>query len=291
MTTMSTNRLTPFLKWAGGKRWLVRAQPDLFNVEYNNYYEPFLGGGAVFFHLEPSTAILSDKNEHLINLYNQIKSAPKELYNELKKHQELHSKEYYYLIRSARPDCPTKRAAQFLYLNRTCWNGLFRVNLKGDFNVPIGTKSTVIIQDENFEEISKRLRNATIFTGDFEATIDKAGNGDLLFVDPPYTVKHNNNGFVKYNESIFSWDDQERLAASLTRADARGVKIISTNADHKSVRSLYQDKLNIHTVSRASVLAGKSSARTNTTEILITNQSFKKTANNRGKTTIYRYRS
>lgn len=274
MTTTNTNKLTPFLKWAGGKRWLVRAQPDLFNIEYNNYYEPFLGGGAVFFHLEPSKAVLSDKNEHLINLYNQIKSAPTDLHNELKKHQALHSKEYYYLVRSTHLDCPIKRAAQFLYLNRTCWNGLFRVNLKGEFNVPIGTKNTVIIQNESFEEISKRLKNAKIITSDFESTIDRAESGDLLFVDPPYTVKHNNNGFVKYNESIFSWDDQERLAASLIRADARGAKIISTNADHKSVRSLYETKLHVHTVSRASVLAGKSSARTNTTEILITNQIF-----------------
>lgn len=272
--TIVMNRPTPFLKWAGGKRWLVRTQPDLFDIEYNDYYEPFLGGGAVFFHLDPSKAILSDKNEHLINLYNQIKLAPKELHEELQRHQDLHSKEYYYFVRSSRLDCPTKRAAQFLYLNRTCWNGLFRVNRKGEFNVPIGTKNNVIIPDENFEEISKRLKNAQIIASDFEATIDRAQKGDLLFVDPPYTVKHNNNGFVKYNESIFSWGDQERLAASLKKADARGVKIISTNADHDSVRSLYEGKLNIHTVSRASILAGKSSARTSTTEILITNQNF-----------------
>ncbi|KHK64251.1 DNA adenine methylase [Pseudomonas frederiksbergensis] len=266
------DKVDPFLKWAGGKRWLVKARPDIFPCVVNNYYEPFLGGGAVFFHIAPKNSTLSDKNPALINLYLQIKEDWKTLKNELTKHQLLHSKEYYYKIRSTTYQSNEEQAAQFLYLNRTCFNGLFRVNLKGEFNVPIGTKSSVIFPEEDFEKIAQKLKNSKIITSDFEEVIDKAMLNDLVFADPPYTVKHNNNGFVKYNESIFSWEDQERLARALLRAAKRGAHIISTNANHPSVKALYEKNFTITILDRSSVLAGKKSARGGTTEILIMNR-------------------
>jgi DNA adenine methylase len=121
-------------------------------------------------------------------------------------------------------------------LNRTCFNGIYRVNLRGAFNVPKGTKSAVVLPTDDFSEAQRLLRRAKLLDGDFEEVIDQAQSGDLVFADPPYTVRHNNNGFIKYNEKLFSWDDQERLARVLTRAAKRGVKVVATNADHREIR-------------------------------------------------------
>lgn len=266
---MSISPQSPFLKWAGGKRWLIRSQPEIFSTEFERYFEPFLGGGAIYFHLSPKSAVISDTNHNLINLYNQIKNNWQTVQKLLKTHQERHSEAYYYHVRSLKSDNKAEQAAQLLYLNRTCWNGLFRVNKKGEFNVPIGTKNTVLMPGESLENISRSLKGAEIMVSDFQATIEKSKNGDLIFADPPYTVKHNNNGFLKYNESIFNWRDQERLAESLISAKNRGVQVIGTNADHKSVHSLYENEFHIYTLSRTSVLAGKRTARGGTTEILI----------------------
>jgi len=141
MTNTDSN--IPILKWAGGKRWFVNRYNPLFPQKYSTYLEPFFGGGAVFFHLLPNRAILSDVNKELMNLYIAVKDYPEELNKLIKIHDTNHSKDYYYKIRERKYDSNTKKAAQLLYLNRTCWNGLYRVNLSGKFNVPIGTKSTV----------------------------------------------------------------------------------------------------------------------------------------------------
>src|SRR5262249_44908144 len=140
-------------------------------------------------------------------------------------------------------------------LNRTCWNGLYRVNLNGDFNVPIGTKNSVLLDTDNFGKISQLLATTELRCQDYEATIDATAEGDLIFADPPYTVKHNHNGFLKYNESIFSWDDQKRLHSALVRAKIRGAHILLLNADHRSVRDLYRGFGEHRILSRKSVLA------------------------------------
>src|SRR5262249_52089089 len=144
------------------------------------------------------------------------------------------------LMRSARPTGSLERAARFLYLNRTCWNGLYRVNLKGEFNVPIGTKQSVLFEYDDFPEISRLLTNARLLCSDFERVIDATREGDFLYVDPPYIVLHNYNGFLKYNERIFRWTDQVRLRNALLRARHRGVSIVVTNADHASIHQLYR---------------------------------------------------
>ncbi|MDH2134512.1 Dam family site-specific DNA-(adenine-N6)-methyltransferase [Sphingobium yanoikuyae] len=272
MTSASgqTGRATqPFLKWAGGKRWLV-AQGILAPSHIERMVEPFLGSAAVFFSLSPKRALLADVNAELINLYQVIRSSPKELQIILKEYHASHSKEHYYKVRQEVPiDC-TMRAARTLYLNRTCWNGLYRVNKKGVFNVPIGTKSSVLFDGEDFTDYARVLESADIRCQDFEVTLDCCGSGDFLFVDPPYTVKHNINGFVKYDENIFSWDDQVRLAYALRRAGKRGAQILVTNADHESIRELYDADFNYRSASRKSVLAGSSVHRVGTTEALFT---------------------
>lgn len=263
--------IVPFLKWAGGKRWLISVNSQLFPSSYNRYIEPFLGSGAVFFHLNPRQAVLSDLNLELIETYQAIKKDWNRVARILSRHDKNHCESYFYKLRKHRPRTIWSRAARFIYLNRTCWNGLYRVNLNGDFNVPIGTKDRALLSSDNFSGIAKTLRRAELACSDFEPIIDIASKGDFIFVDPPYTVKHNLNGFVKYNEKLFSWDDQIRLSKALARATSRGAKILLTNADHPSILDLYKKKFSMNKISRRSVLAGKAAARVQTTELIVSN--------------------
>lgn len=261
--------MKPFLKWAGGKRWLVRRHPELFPANCARYVEPFVGSGAVFFHLAPARSILSDLNGALINLYDCLKKDPDRIHRLLAAHAKQHGKRYYYVVRGTEFREPFAKAAQFLYLNRTCWNGLYRENLRGEFNVPKGTKDAVLFDDDDFEAAAAMLKKATLVCSDFEPIIEKTRDGDFVFIDPPYTVKHNVNGFVKYNESIFSWADQVRLATALKKKSACGASYLVTNAFHPSILELYEDFATITPVSRASVLSGDSQYRGEVQEALI----------------------
>lgn len=262
--------VSPLLKWAGGKRWLVIADHLPVPISYKRYVEPFLGSGAVFFHLEPEVSVLSDLNSDLINLYKVVRDNPRDFAQMMRAHHNMHTREYYYEVRSKSYETPEEAAARFLYLNRTCWNGLYRVNKRGQFNVPIGTKQSVVMSNDDFYAVSSALKHAELRNEDFESVIDETQRGDFLFVDPPYTVQHNFNGFLKYNEHIFSWQDQVRLSQSLHRAANRGVYIALTNADHESVRNLYEDKFQYKSLIRQSVLAGNSLRRGRTTEAIFT---------------------
>jgi DNA adenine methylase len=273
LQTLSTDggrTVLPFLKWAGGKRWLLNNHPGLFPETFETYFEPFLGSGAIFFGLAPRAAILSDRNQALIECYAAIKTDHRSVSRHLSRHAANHSSDYYYQVREGSFRTSATRAAAFLYLNRVCWNGLYRVNRRGQFNVPLGTKTAVLLETDNFAETAKRLSGATIVSNDFEKTIDAAGHSDFIFADPPYTVKHNNNGFIKYNEALFQWSDQVRLKAALDRAAARGALFMLTNADHSSVRRLYKGA-RIRKVRRFSVLSADASCRGETSEIVITN--------------------
>jgi DNA adenine methylase len=265
--------LSPFLKWAGGKRWFVQKHADLLPKSYNRYIEPFLGGGSVFFHLQPTHSILGDTNPDVISAYCGIKQDWKALVQSLQNHDRNHSDEYYYSIRSSKPRAIISRASRMLYLNRTCFNGIYRVNRQGEFNVPRGTKDAVLMESDKFEEISQLLKSADIRLVDFEVLIDEAESGDFIFADPPYTVRHNFNGFVKYNEKLFSWHDQERLAAALIRARGRGVQVLSTNANHSSVRELYNDKdFHLSITSRFSSISAAPKNRKQFEELIILSQ-------------------
>ncbi len=262
--------LLPFLKWAGGKRWLVRGYIDLFPKTFNRYIEPFLGGGSIFCALRPIKAILADSNARLIETYIQVRDKPKYIAKLLRHHQARHCEEYYYSVRRrTHPRSASQRAAQFIYLNRTCWNGLYRVNLKGEFNVPKGTKSSVLLDSDDFNSLSSALKGAEILSQDFSDTLRRAGPGDFVYVDPPYTVKHNCNAFVKYNERIFSWEDQIRLRNKVRLAIARGAMVAVSNADHESLRKLYRDIGAQMTISRRSVIAAQRQNRGSVDELLI----------------------
>lgn len=260
--------MKPIIKWAGGKRWLLNDPMFALPKFTGRYIEPFVGGGAVFFHLAPTAAIISDANERLIATYKSIRDDWRSVQSSLAEFHTQHSKDFYYEERAREHSSSHLCAAQFLYLNRTCFNGLYRENLKGQFNVPIGTKTQVVLPDDDFEQASKILSRADIRAGDFEAVVAEAVEGDLVFLDPPYTTAHNTNGFVKYNQKIFTWDDQKRLMKAICGAKLRGARVVLTNADHESIHELYVELGAPTVVSRPSVISGSAISRRATTEAL-----------------------
>lgn len=258
--------LKPFIKWAGGKRWLMDNQHFELPSFSGRYFEPFLGGGAVFFNLAPRCAILADINPKLISTYQAIKDDWRKVYSNLKRFQARHSKDFYYEERARVRRAEHAKAAQFLYLNRTCFNGLYRENRAGKFNVPIGSKDSVLLPDDDFEGASKLLQNAELRVSDFQSVIQEARAGDLVFVDPPYTIAHNSNGFLNYNQKIFSWSDQERLRNCVEAAVKRGARVVVTNANHESIHKLYKDLGNPMMLERSSVISGSSKFRGRSSE-------------------------
>lgn len=273
LSTKAVNKkesIAPFLKWAGGKRWFVQRHANLFPKTFNRYIEPFLGGGAVFFHLQPEEALLGDINPDLIAAYCGIQNNWKSLIRSLQHHSRQHSDDYFYEIRGRQPKEGISRASRMIYLNRTCFNGIYRVNQRGEFNVPRGTKDSVLLETDHFDQMAKLLESADIRVADFETLINEAKSGDFVFADPPYTVRHNYNGFVNYNEKLFSWQDQERLANALIRAKKRGAHILSTNANHFSIRELYDKAgFNLTTTSRYSPISASSQHRKQFEELII----------------------
>lgn len=265
---LTENPNIPPLKWAGGKRWFVSGYSDILPKSFNKYIEPFFGSGAVFFSINPKNAVISDINSEIINLYEIIRDDPVGITEKLKYHQRHHSESYYYSVRAMKPRSKLGMAARTLYLNRTCWNGLYRVNLNGVFNVPKGTKNSVILESDDFKRLSSVLSGVDIRCQDFEIVIDSAMKDDFIFVDPPYTVAHNNNGFIKYNQHLFSWSDQLRLRDSLIRASGRGVKFVLTNAAHSSVKELY-DGFDQIVVNRAGVISGDITKRGRFEELVV----------------------
>jgi DNA adenine methylase len=262
--------IKPFLKWAGGKRWLIARHSYLFPIVYANYHEPFLGSGAVFFHLQPKKAYLSDTNARLIDCFEAIKQDWKSVRRYLLEFQKLHSDRFYYSMRDTKYRSKSREAAKFIYLNRTCFNGIYRENLNGVFNVPRGTKNSVVLDDDNFRETASQLRKVQFGKIDFAVAIAKAKDGDFVFVDPPYTVRHNNNGFVKYNQKIFNWDDQIRLRDHVRAAADRGVRLLVTNANHPSILDLYSKIGRANPIERSSVISGAAEFRGTYSEIAIT---------------------
>lgn len=269
MTTTKVDKLPPVLKWAGGKRWLTGQTEDIFPKEFGRLVEPFAGSAAVFFNLAPRKAWLNDLNSDLIETYKAIAADWQGVVKLLEDYHAKHSPDFYYEIRASKPRTPVTKAARFIYLNRTCFNGLYRVNLKGKFNVPVGTRTTVMRPDDDFSATSIRLKRAKLTSVDFEEVIDQTSASDFIFADPPYTVRHNLNGFIKYNEKLFSWTDQVRLRDALFRASKRGVKIVMSNADHESIRDLYSGSPSMRVASRQSVMAANADNRKTTTELLI----------------------
>jgi len=260
----------PLLKWAGGKRWLAPLIAEAIScIPFGRYFEPFCGGAALFFQLAPKRAILSDTNKDLINCYEQIRDNPEAVIAALRRHKN--TERDYYAIREMRPRCDSTRAARVIYLTTLAFNGIYRVNLRGEFNVPYGYKKHVLPCDaERIREASRQLQCARLVVADFEDVAAKAVANDLLYFDPPYTVAHGNNGFLKYNEKILQWEDQLRLACVANSAAERGCWVIVSNADHPSVRSLYTH-FTRDCIHRASIMAASAANRRNVVESIFHN--------------------
>jgi DNA adenine methylase len=260
----------PLLKWAGGKRWLAPRLIEIISgATFSRYFEPFCGGAALFFQLAPRRAVLSDLNPELINCYKQIKQHPNAVIAALRTFKN--SEDGYYLVRKMKPRLDSRRAARILYLTTLAFNGIYRVNLRGKFNVPYGYKTHLGICDEDrIHTASTLLHHAKLLVADFEDVAAEATSNDVIYFDPPYTVAHGNNGFLKYNESILQWEDQLRLACVAVSAAERGCKVIVSNADHPSVRKLYSD-FTMERVWRASVMAASTSHRRCVTECVFHN--------------------
>ena len=267
-----SDRLAPFLRWAGGKRWLIPQILDLFDSEPPvRYHEPFLGGGSVFFALNViDTAYLSDLNTDLIEVYRQVRDNPVGVAERLSVYEN--TSEDYYAARADYPAEPVQRAARFVYLNHTSFNGIFRVNLKGEYNVPFGNRQSMNMPDEAWlRRASTRLQGVELNSADFERALGDVQEGDLVFLDPPYTVAHNNTGFVKYNQHLFSFEDQKRLATEIKRVSELGAKFILTNAAHSSIEKLFSPLGRKLTVSRRNAIGGREASRGRADEYLFTN--------------------
>ena len=226
---------------------------------------------ARFFHLRPKNALLGDTNIELIQTFLAIKSNWKKVWIALREHHRQHHTDYYYRIRRSNPRTQHTRAARFIYLNRTCFNGIHRVNNQGVFNVPKGSKTNVVLVDDDLAAVSSALRHCDLRCCDFSTLVAQAGDNDFLYIDPPYTAKHKNGNFIRYNEVLFQWDDQVRLADALFDASKRGAKIIISNANHRCLRDLYRNFGIFNTVFRNSNLASANDYRGRTSELVISN--------------------
>lgn len=264
--------LAPFLRWAGGKRWLI---PDVLKLlgdtPVKRYHEPFLGGGSVFFALAPTGgSYLSDLNTDLITVYRRVRDNPTGVAALLEGYEN--TSECYYDARAGTPKTDDELAAQFIFLNHTSYNGIFRVNLKGEYNVPFGHRKHLNMPDATWlEQASTRLQGVELHGRSFELSLGDVGEGDLVFMDPPYTVAHNNNGFVKYNQHLFSFEDQKLLAKSIKEIADKGARFILTNAAHSSIDELFSPLGRKIKVSRRNSIGGLKASRGRVEEYVFTN--------------------
>ena len=265
-------RAIPFLRWTGSKKWLVRNGIDNYIPDkFNNYHEPFLGAGAVFFHLRPKGRVfLNDINEELINAYKQIRDNPEKVICYLK--GKKNDKDLYYQIRSTNCRTPHSRAGRFIFLNRTSFNGIYRVNPNGIYNVPYGKRGNVdIVTESNLNLVSESLKDVVLSNNDFYETLYNIRKGDLVYLDPPYTVAHENNGFIEYNSKLFSWQDQERLREMVIKIQEKKASFILSNASHNSIFELYSDIGKFQKHSRYSQVGGRAKTRGVYNELVISN--------------------
>ncbi|EGD38180.1 DNA adenine methylase [Streptococcus sanguinis] len=271
--------LQPFTKWTGGKRQLLEELRSYMPETYGRYFEPFVGGGALFFDLAPEQAVINDFNEELINAYRQIKNNPAELINLLIKHKENNSKDYYLALRSADRDgrisrmTGVERAARILYMLRVDFNGLYRVNSKNQFNVPYGRyKNPKIVDVDLLYQISEYLNenDVEILQTDFAEAVKDAETGDFVYFDPPYIPLNETSSFTSYTHEGFSYEEQVRLRDTFKELTERGVYAMLSNSSSPLVEELYKD-FNIYFVEAQRTNGAKSSSRGKISEIIVTN--------------------
>ncbi|WP_411953205.1 DNA adenine methylase [Alkalibacillus sp. S2W] len=273
------DNLQPFLKWAGGKRQLLPEIRKYIPENYNNYYEPFVGAGAVLFDLEPSVATINDINEDLVKVYNVIKYNIDGLLEDLKKHKN--QADYFYEIRSLdRTDeienlSEVERASRIIYLNKTCYNGLFRVNSKGEFNVPFGRyKNPGIVNEEVLRTVHKYLNenNITVLSTDFTKAVETASEGDFVYFDPPYHPISPSSSFTGYSLGGFSEADQKRLRDTYLELHHRGCYVMLSNSNSEFIKEIYDHPdLTIKEVQASRNINSDSNGRGKISEVLILN--------------------
>ncbi|CDE91501.1 TPA: modification methylase [Candidatus Gastranaerophilales bacterium HUM_6] len=265
----------PIVKWVGGKRQLMFELIKNMPKSYNRYFEPFIGGGALFFELQPEQAYISDMNEELINLYSVVRDNVYELIKDLSKHEV--SKEYFLEIRNIdRTEQYTElsdveRASRFIYLNRTCFNGMYRVNSQGQFNVPFGHyKNPRIIDENNLLNCSELLKKTEIKCADFSEILTKVKKGDLVYFDPPYVPLNETSSFTSYTKDGFDINMQFKLRDVCDELDNKGVKFMLSNSDTKLVNELYVN-YEIKKVFASRQINANADGRGKITEVLVRN--------------------
>ena len=265
----------PIVKWVGGKRQLMFELLKNMPETYNRYFEPFIGGGALFFELQPQNGYISDMNEELINLYSVARDDVYNLIDDLNKHEI--SKEYFLKIRNLdRTEKYNKlsdiqKASRFIYLNRTCFNGMYRVNSQGQFNVPFGNyKNPRIVDAENLINCSNLLKNTEICCADFSEILNKVQKGDFVYFDPPYVPLNETSSFTSYTKDGFDLDMQFKLRDVCDELDSRGVMFMLSNSDTKLVNELYSNYV-IKKVFASRAINANGNGRGKITEILVRN--------------------
>ncbi len=270
----------PFVKWAGGKRQIIDKLKNYVPKEFNIYYEPFVGGGALLFELAPENAVINDYNKELINVYKCLKNETKmmAMCKELDKHELNHSEEYYYQIRNLDKDKLAykklkdyKRAARTIYLNKSCFNGLYRVNSKNEFNVPFGKKEYVnAYEKQNLKIINEYLyeNNIKVFSKDYAKVVKEAQNGDFIYLDPPYDS--DTSTFNSYTDNGFNKKEQKRLARVYRELSNKGCYVMLSNHNTRLINELYQD-YNIHVIEAKRYINADGNKRGKVEEVIITN--------------------
>lgn len=280
ISKMLVSNIKPFVKWAGGKNGLINSLISFIPKNFNSYFEPFVGGGALFFYLKNINILnskkiyLNDKNVELINAYKQIKINPNKLLEELEILKNNHSKEYFYKIRNLDRDfdfyslSEVFRAARFIYLNKTCFNGLCRYNAKGNFNTPMGNYKNPKIYDKDLIfSVHEILKNVSITNKDFEVVSLKAKRGDFVYFDPPYYPLNKTSSFVSYTDN-FSANEQIRLYKLFKMLDCEGIKVLQSNSNTDFIKELYKDFEIIEVISKRAINC-KGDKRGKITELII----------------------
>jgi len=272
----------PFVKWAGGKRQLLPIIEQNLPEKFDTYFEPFLGGGALLFHLlstkENVTYSVSDLNSDLVLAYTTIRDRIDNLIQSLKNHEknyQKNSKEYYYNIRDSTPRSEIEKTSRLLFLNRTCFNGLYRVNSSGKFNVPLGRYTNPnIVNEENLRSVSSILQSnkVSIKCRDFESVLNDAKKGDLVYFDPPYQPVSDTANFTSYTNRDFTFDDLSRLSELCHKLDEKGCKVLLSNSDSKVVSKMFSNKTwKISKINANRSINSNSKKRTGHFELLIKN--------------------
>ncbi|MFK8181778.1 MAG: DNA adenine methylase [Phormidesmis sp.] len=278
MSRLTPNKLVrPFLKWAGGKRQLLPELLEHMPNKYNNYYEPFIGGGALLFALQPRKAVISDSNQELISCYTVVRDSLDELIEDLRRHHN--EEKYFYQVRewdrkdTFKSKTLVQKASRIIFLNKTCYNGLFRVNSQGQFNAPFGRyKKPNILDEAVLKAVSAYLNEAKveILNQDFSTTVSKSRKNDFIYFDPPYDPVSDTASFTGYDINGFNKDEQKRLRDTFARLSEKGCKVMLSNAYTEFIRDLYKDYTCIR-VQATRAINSKASRRGKIDEILVKN--------------------